>query len=66
MFIMARMLVPMNLQKVDQGVLPFLNYLCIDPADLIEIQGIYFADQAWGNVGKPGAICSILKDSMMI
>ena len=34
----------MNLQKVDQGVLPFLDYLHIDLADLIGIRCVNCAD----------------------
>ena len=44
MFTTATMLVPMNSQKVDQGVSQFLDYLCINLADFIEIRCINFAD----------------------
>ena len=56
MFTMARLLVLMNSQEVDQGVLPFLDYLCINLTDLIEIKCINFADllrikhgETWSN-----------------
>ena len=67
MFTMVRLLVPMNLQKVDQGISPLLDYLCINLADLIEIRCINFADplgiehrEMWG---EPSAICARMEDS---
>ena len=51
---MARLLVPMNLQKVDQGVSPFLDYLDVDLADLIEIRCMDFADPFGIKHGKKG------------
>ena len=61
MFTMARLLVPMNSQKVDQGILPFVF------ADLIEIRCIDFADplviecrETWE---KPSATCAGMEDS---
>ena len=70
MFTMARLLVPMSSQKVDQGVLPFLDYLCIDLTDPIEIRCIGFADHVGIRhremCGEPSAICVIMEDNMMI
>ena len=70
MFTMARLFVPMTSQKVDQGALPFLDYLCMQLADLIEIGCIKFADplgikhrEMWV---EPSDICAIMEDSMMI
>ena len=67
MFTTAKFLVPMNLKKVDQGLLSFLDYLYINLTDLIEIRCIDFADalgiehrEMWG---EPNAICSRMEDS---
>ena len=40
----ARLLVPMNMQKVDQGVSLFLDYLYINLTDLIRIRCVDCTD----------------------
>ena len=60
---MARLLVPMNLQKVDQGVLPFWDYLYINFTDLIEIRCVNCADslgiKCGEQKGEPIAISAV-------
>ena len=67
---MARLLVPMNLQKVDQGVSTFLDYLYINLADLIGIRCVNFADSLGIKCGeqKGNQLLSVLsiEDGIMI
>ena len=67
---MARLLVPMNSQKVDQGILPFLDYLYIDLTDLIGIRCVNCTDSLRIKCGeqKGNQLLSVLsiEDGIMI
>ena len=69
-FTMARLLVPMNWQKLDQCVLPFLDYLYIDLTDLIGIRCVNCTDSLGIKCGaqKGNQLLSVLpiEDGIMI